>query len=44
MHGGQAIPAFDFYMAPYVRATFIEEVKKLEEFTKKDYKHLYNAE
>ena len=31
-------------MAPYVRATFIEEVKKLEEFTKKDYKHLYNAE
>ena len=44
MHGGQAIPAFDFYMAPYVRATFIEEVKKLEEFTKKDYSHLYNAE
>ena len=44
MHGGQAIPAFDFYMAPYVRATFIEEIKKLEEFTKKDYKHLYNAE
>ena len=43
MHGGQAIPAFDFYMAPYVRATFIEEVKKLEDFTKKDYKHLYNA-
>ena len=43
MHGGQAIPAFDFYMAPYVRATFIEEIKKLEEFTKKDYKHLYNA-
>jgi ribonucleoside-triphosphate reductase len=43
MHGGQAIPAFDFYMAPYVRTTFIEEVKKLEEFTKKDYKHLYNA-
>ena len=44
MHGGQAIPAFDFYMAPYVRSTFIEEIKKLEEFTKKDYKHLYNAE
>ena len=43
MHGGQAIPAFDFYMAPYVRYTFIEEIKKLEEFTKKDYKHLYNA-
>ena len=44
MHGGQSIPAFDFYMAPYVRATYIEEVKKLEEFTKKDYRHLYNAE
>ena len=44
MHGGQAIPAFDFYMAPYVRTTFIEEVKKLEEFTKKNYSHLYNAE
>lgn len=44
MHGGQAIPAFDFYMAPYVRATYIEEVKKLESFTKKDYSHLYNIE
>ena len=31
MHGGQAIPAFDFYMAPYVRATYIEELKQLEE-------------
>ena len=30
MHGGQAIPAFDFYLAPYVRATFEEEVKSLE--------------
>lgn len=27
MHGGQAIPAFDFYMAPYVRLTYIEELK-----------------
>ena len=44
MHGGQAIPAFDFYMAPYVRATFIEEIKKLEDFTKKNYSHLYTAE
>ena len=43
-HGGQSIPAFDFYLAPYVRATFIEEVKKLEEFTKKDYSYLYNTE
>lgn len=29
MHGGQAIPAFDFYLAPYVRKTYQEEVKKL---------------
>lgn len=27
MHGGQAIPAFDFYMAPYVRLTYIEELE-----------------
>lgn len=32
MHGGQAIPALDFYLAPYVRASFIEEVKNLEQF------------
>mgnify|MGYP002508323499 CR=1 FL=1 len=25
MHGGQAIPAFDFYLAPYVRMTFEED-------------------
>ena len=30
MHGGQAFPAFDFYLAPYVRMTFVEELKKLE--------------
>lgn len=30
-HGGQAIPAFDFYMAPFVKATYIEECKKLRE-------------
>ena len=41
MHGGQAIPAFDFYLAPYVRLTFIEEVKKLEELFGADYSHLY---
>ena len=28
MHGGQAIPAFDFYLAPYVKLTFKEEIKK----------------
>ncbi len=31
MHGGQAIPAFDFYLAPYVRSSFVEELEKLEE-------------
>ncbi len=44
MHGGQAIPAFDFYLAPYVRSTFIEEVKKLEEFEGADHSHLYHQE
>lgn len=43
MHGGQSIPAFDFYMAPYVRKTYIEEIKKIEEFTKKDYSDLYHT-
>ena len=32
MHGGQAFPAFDFYLAPYVRATFLEEFGKVNEF------------
>lgn len=43
MHGGQAIPAFDFYMAPYVRSSFIEELKSLERLTGEDYSDLYNA-
>ena len=30
MHGGQSIPAFDFYMAPYVRKTYEEECEKFE--------------
>ena len=44
MHGGQAIPAFDFYLAPYVRASFVEEVKALEELTGENYAHIYNKE
>ena len=44
MHGGQAIPAFDFYLAPFVRSSFIEEVKVLEDLTGKDLKHLYDVE
>ncbi|MDE6272727.1 MAG: anaerobic ribonucleoside triphosphate reductase [Muribaculaceae bacterium] len=44
MHGGQAIPAFDFYLAPYVRKAFIEEVKNLEQLSGKSLSHLYNVE
>lgn len=43
MHGGQAIPAFDFYLAPYVRRSYIEEVKTIEKLTGIDLKHLYDA-
>ncbi len=43
MHGGQAIPAFDFYLAPYVRASFIEELKTIEAFNGEDYSELYEA-
>lgn len=44
MHGGQAIPAFDFYLAPFVRSSFIEEVKNVENLTGEDYSALYNKE
>ncbi|MBD5206816.1 MAG: anaerobic ribonucleoside triphosphate reductase [Bacteroidales bacterium] len=43
MHGGQAIPAFDFYLAPFVRASFKEEIKNLESLTDKNLSHLYEA-
>lgn len=43
MHGGQAIPAFDFYMAPYVRVTFKEELKKLEMVNEVDLFEAYDA-
>lgn len=43
MHGGQAIPAFDFYMAPFVRKTYIEEIDKISKLYNKDYSHLYDA-
>lgn len=39
-HGGQAIPAFDFYMAPYVRMSYVEEVARVEQLLGKDYSHL----
>lgn len=44
MHGGQAIPAFDFYLAPFVRKSYIEEVKKLEEISGEDYSDLYESD
>ena len=44
MHGGQAIPAFDFYLAPFVRKSYIEEVKNVEALTGSDLSSLYDAE
>lgn len=44
MHGGQAIPAFDFYLAPFVRSSYIEEVKQIEAFDGQDHSSLYEAE
>ena len=43
MHGGQAIPAFDFYLAPYVRSSFIEELRQIEALEGCDLSHLYQA-
>ncbi len=44
MHGGQAIPALDFYLAPFVRYSYIEEIKTLEQLTGSDLSHLYNRQ
>ncbi|MDE6019331.1 MAG: anaerobic ribonucleoside triphosphate reductase [Muribaculaceae bacterium] len=44
MHGGQAIPAFDFYLAPFVRTSFKEELGILESLTGKDLSKLYDIE
>ena len=43
MHGGQAIPAFDFYLAPFVRKSFVEELKVLADINATNYEHLYNV-
>ena len=43
-HGGQSIPAFDFYLAPYVRLTFIEELDKQSDITGRDYTEYYDME
>ena len=42
MHGGQAIPAFDFYLAPFVRLSYVEEVKNLEDLYDEDFSTLYD--
>ena len=42
MHGGQAIPAFDFYLAPYVRMSYVEELKALEDLNGESYRDLYD--
>ena len=44
MHGGQAIPALDFYLAPYVRSSFREEIKNLEDLSGEDLSELYDVE
>jgi len=43
MHGGQAIPAFDFYLAPYVRKTYEEEIDKAADLFNTDLSELKDA-
>ena len=43
MHGGQAIPAFDFYLAPYVRLSYKEEIMNLTSLVGKDLSYLADA-
>lgn len=43
MHGGQAIPAFDFYLAPFVRRSYVEELKRVEDLTGYDLSAHYEA-
>ena len=40
MHGGQSIPAFDFYMAPFVKVTYEKELNKSCEFAGSNYDEL----
>ena len=44
MHGGQAIPAFDFYLAPFVRSSFIEEIDKIAILEGRSLDHLKAAQ
>lgn len=43
MHGGQAIPAFDFYLAPYVRLSYLEELDTVQQMLGVDLSHLSEA-
>ncbi len=43
MHGGQAIPAFDFYLAPYVRKTYEEEIDQVSDLFNQDFSNLKGA-
>ena len=43
MHGGQAIPAFDFYLAPFVRKTYEEEIDQVSAMANVDYSELKTA-
>ena len=42
MHGGQSIPAFDYYLAPYVRLTFQEELRKVGDTVGRDLTKYYD--
>ena len=44
MHGGQGIPAFDYFLAPYVKITFKEEVEKIANLLGKDLSNLLTYE
>ncbi|MBD5290241.1 MAG: anaerobic ribonucleoside triphosphate reductase [Bacteroides sp.] len=44
MHGGQAIPALDFYLAPFVRAAFHEEVRNIEQLTGLDLSAIHETQ
>ena len=44
MHGGQAIPAFDFYLAPFVRSSLVEELQNIGKLYGEDFSDLYNVQ
>lgn len=47
MHGGQSIPAIDFYLAPFVKKAFFEELKKISDLypgiDKEEFLHQFSA-